>query len=199
VSPVAVTIPAVVSPSVPPVVVPTPPRKSLQEKMVERLTSSMNAFLVKKKYYTYSLSTFTIATNAIVAINNFFRHPLLGGGIGSHPLAHKLYAPDYGPASKLNADDAASLLLRLLSETGVVGTLVFIIGVLNIQLRAYKAIRVVEERNMADWSIALGIWLSSGGLFIIYLLRNGFYYDSMFWFMLGMLMAVPNFLGKKNI
>jgi len=188
-------------PAPPPPPIVAIPEKNLRERFIEHLTRSMDAYLKEKNYYSYSLSTFTIGTNMIVAINNFFRHPLLGGGIGSHPLAHKIYAPDYGPASRLNADDAASLFLRLLSETGILGTFLFIFPLVRIHYRAFVAVawhRRIVEGNSEETLAAFGLLAASLGLVIIYLLRNGFYYEPSFWCTFGMVSSFSRLMRFKN-
>ena len=73
-------------------------------------------------YDVNDLSALTISANAAVASRNFLNNPILGGGLGSHPLAYDLYAPSYVTKipgfPRWNTEDAASLFLRLLSETG---------------------------------------------------------------------------------
>jgi len=84
-----------------------------------------------------SLSTFALVSNAFVTAQVLAEHPIAGNGLGSHLLSHDAYIADVpgvaafenmtfrGQATmeQLNAADANSLLLRLLSETGIAGVL----------------------------------------------------------------------------
>jgi len=84
-----------------------------------------------------NLSTFALISNAFVTSQVISEHPIAGNGLGSHLLSHNVYIGDVpgvaafekmdfrGQATmeQLNAADANSLLLRLLSETGLAGLL----------------------------------------------------------------------------
>ena len=80
---------------------------------------------------TSNLSTFALIANMIVTENVLEESPVLGNGLGSHVLSHARYVEkvpgvwEFVQANleKMNADDAASLLLRVLSELGVAGAL----------------------------------------------------------------------------
>ena len=82
-----------------------------------------------------NLSTYALVSNAFVTARVLAAHPVAGNGLGSHLLSHNamiLDVPgvamfesmslhDKKTMDQLNAADANSLLLRLLSETGVAG------------------------------------------------------------------------------
>jgi len=82
-----------------------------------------------------NLSTFALVSNALVTTRVLSVHPWAGNGLGSHLLSHSVYIGDVPGVAQfeemvlhdrytmdqLNAADANSLLLRLLSETGVLG------------------------------------------------------------------------------
>ena len=138
------------------------------------------------------LSALAVASNITVALKSLEASPLLGGGLGSHPLSYAVYAPWYvGGMSSLdglNADDAASLLFRLISEVGLVGTSLFLFALANIIYRARRQVMspITEPRNKA---IALALAASCVGMFEIYLTRTGHYYDPVFWALIGLLSA----------
>lgn len=78
-----------------------------------------------------NVSTLTLYNNWHVALGNLSGSYLLGGGLGSHPIAFERYSTlvsldglPYWLAS-LNAQDANSLLLRIVSELGLPGVAVF--------------------------------------------------------------------------
>jgi hypothetical protein len=78
-------------------------------------------------------SSFTLFNNAIVAFNNLKEHPVLGTGLGSHQYAYEKYSLTKTDPTliswladlELNKEDANSLFLRLLSETGILGIILF--------------------------------------------------------------------------
>jgi hypothetical protein len=188
-TPVAVPpAPVETAPVVEPTPPPAPPTKGLRKRLVESVTAPMDAYLKREKDYTHSMSTFALGTNMVVAINNLFRNVLFGGGLGSHPIAHGIYAPDYGRASELNADDAASLLLRLLSESGLIGTFLFLLGMFGLIARAIVALKNTSGTLRM---VSVGFVASALGFVVIYLGRNGFYYDPTFWTVMAMTMVVP--------
>lgn len=72
-------------------------------------------------------TTLALLSNGYVAYQAFIRSPVIGNGLGTHQFSYEKYAPDV--ISKdfylwgLNEFDANSLILRLASETGIVGIL----------------------------------------------------------------------------
>jgi hypothetical protein len=84
-----------------------------------------------------NLSTFALVSNALITARVLSIHPLAGNGLGSHRLSHDAYIAEvpgvamfeemslhgHSTMDQLNASDANSLLLRLLSETGAIGVL----------------------------------------------------------------------------
>src|SRR5436190_3529896 len=74
-------------------------------------------------------SSFILYNNYVVAVENFKSHFVFGTGIGSHPLAFDKYSiakhiKIFG--FNLNSADANSMFLRLVSETGLYGVLIFL-------------------------------------------------------------------------
>jgi hypothetical protein len=82
-----------------------------------------------------NLSTYALVSNAFVTARVLAEHPVAGNGLGSHLLSHNamildvpgvamfesMILHDKKTMDQLNAADANSLLLRLLSETGIAG------------------------------------------------------------------------------
>jgi hypothetical protein len=76
-----------------------------------------------------NLSTYALISNVLVTEQVFKESPLIGNGLGSHPVSHARLIGDvpgtdaYAASGmeSLNAPDAASLGLRTLSELGIVG------------------------------------------------------------------------------
>ncbi len=121
--------------------------------------------------YSYDIhgSSFVLYNNSHVAWQNFIRHPLMGTGLGSHPIAFDKYSltNEIGAVQiDFNKMDANSMLLRLLSETGLYGVLLMI----GVVLRCW-----VFKRSAVDEEV----WVMSNGLaliIIIYLIRQGHYF-----------------------
>lgn len=121
--------------------------------------------------YSYDIhgSSFVLYNNSHVAWQNFIRHPLMGTGLGSHPIAFDKYTLtniEGAVQIDFNKMDANSMLLRLLSETGLYGVLMMVVLI----IRCW-----IFKRSAADDEI----WVMSNGLaliIIIYLIRQGHYF-----------------------
>lgn len=122
-------------------------------------------------------SSFILYNNFIVTTENFKSNFIFGTGIGSHPVAFKKYSQAnnfkiFGFNS--NSADANSMLLRLISETGLFGTLIFII----ILFKCY----VKRDKDKDTYH-----WLVSNSLIVLILLnlfRQGHYFLNGFPFFL---------------
>lgn len=114
-------------------------------------------------------SSFILYNNYVVALENFKTNFLLGTGVGSHPVAFEKYslAKDFKVYGfNLNSADANSMLLRLISETGLFGVFIFLI----IIIKCY-----VKRDSKHDTFH----WLVSNALLIMILLnlfRQGHYF-----------------------
>jgi hypothetical protein len=85
-----------------------------------------------------NLSTYALISNLFVTEKVLHESPLLGNGLGSHPVSHERFFADIpgvqffveSGLADYNAPDASSMTLRVLSELGLVGffgMLVFLI------------------------------------------------------------------------
>jgi hypothetical protein len=114
-------------------------------------------------------SSFILYNNYIVALQNFKTNFMFGTGVGSHPVAFEKYslAKDFKVFGfNLNSADANSMLLRLISETGLFGVSIFII----IMIKCY----VKRDKNNVTFH-----WLVSNAILIMILLnlfRQGHYF-----------------------
>jgi hypothetical protein len=78
-----------------------------------------------------NLSTYALVSNMIVTQQVLKESPILGNGLGSHPISHERYIGDIPGIEvfvqqgmeNLNAAEAASFTLRSLSELGILGFL----------------------------------------------------------------------------
>lgn len=144
-----------------------------------RLNDTLNVMSGKVRLNAgeVNLSTFTLASNAVVACESFRENPIFGSGLGSHELSYERYigsALDLNEdSSPLNKQDANSLLLRLLSETGIAG-LIMIAGFL-------------VKFHISKRNDPLGyLWIINNAILILFfmrLIRSGHYFlDGAFFF-----------------
>jgi hypothetical protein len=157
---------------------------------------------------TEAISSLALGANISVALANFTTHPLSGGGVGTHPLAYVRMAPDWiqlhPTLNGLNADDAASLLLRLLSETGLIGLGLYLSGFAFVVFRARQAIlqglavlRKHQQPIPQEVSLCIGFLASTMTLFMVYLARMGLYYAPTLWLLLGISAAIPTLVHRS--
>lgn len=136
----------------------------------ERYDSLIELFLTGKFHLgkTHG-SSFILYNNYNIAITNFKHNFLFGSGVGSHPVAFKRFslAADFKVYGfNLNSADANSMLLRLISETGLFGVLIF----LFIIVKCY----VKRDENQESYH-----WLVSNSILVMILLnlfRQGHYF-----------------------
>lgn len=135
-------------------------------------------------------SSFILYNNYRVALKNFSSNYLFGTGIGSHPVAFKKYslAKDFKVSGfNSNAADANSMLLRLISETGLFGVCIF----LFILLKCYVSRDALNDSHH---------WLISNAILVMILLnlfRQGHYFLNGFPFFV--LLYIYNFLSYKHL
>ena len=154
------------------------------------------------------VSALVLAANVSVALGNLEDYPLLGVGPGGHPPSYDVLVlswvrtiPDIIGISQ---EDGGALLIRLLSETGVIGTALFLLGWLIVVLRARRAIqralafhRNDRSRPSAALAAAVGVTASCMALFVVYLLRMAIYYDPVVWLPIALTAAVPPLLNRE--
>jgi hypothetical protein len=124
-------------------------------------------------------SSFVLYNNYHIALENFKQNWLFGTGLGSHPIAFEKYTltNQRGVVQiTFNAADANSMLLRLMSETGLYG----------VSIMLYILIRFwVFKRGSADdemWVMSNAVSL----IILVYLARQGHYFLNGFPFFLWM-------------
>ena len=93
-----------------------------------RIDDSIRSFM-RNDYNGSNLSTMALYTNFVVASESFKANPLFGSGLGTHEIKYyetmSQLRAGLNYDGTLNAKDANSLFLRLLSETGLLGLLGF--------------------------------------------------------------------------
>jgi hypothetical protein len=143
-----------------------------------RVDDIINILESNEKLGKSNLSTFTLYSNTLVTLNNFRQHPFLGTGLGSYEINYdkyisKIIGKTEGAVYVLNGKDANSLFLRLLSETGLLGVLLFFTFIFKFYLSSSK------DRSNYLWVINN----SSAIVFFLKLIRSGHYFlDGFFLF-----------------
>ncbi len=125
------------------------------------------------------LSVYALASNAYVAYKSLTENPLFGHGLGSHPVTYDRHiraGESRGfwseKATVVNQKDAGSLFLRLLSETGLFGTVIFMVFIFKYRIR----IGFSDPYQIINNSIFL--------LIVLQLFRQGnFFYNGFPFFM----------------
>lgn len=134
-------------------------------------------------------SSFILWNNYTVALENFKTNFIFGTGIGSHLIAFDKYskAKDFVVRGfNFNSADANSMLLRLISETGLFGVTVFLV----IIVKGY--VKRVEETTTNHWLISNALLV----MILLNLFRQGHYFLNGFPFFV--LLYVFNAVDYKN-
>jgi hypothetical protein len=140
--------------------------------------------------------------NAYVALQNILVNPIFGAGVGAHPYSHDTFvaglpllmgmAPE---AIRLNTMDAGALLLRLLSETGILGTALFTAAVSSAWLRTRLVVIAchgyANARQESVGAIALGLNSGLVAVYVAMLLHIPHYYTAPFWGLFALCVAIP--------
>lgn len=141
-----------------------------------RIDDSVNVLTGKASLETVNLSTFTLFSNALVAYNSFKDNPVFGSGLGSHQISYYKYIGQVIDVDELstflNFNDANSLFLRLLSETGLFGLLIVLFFIFRFYLSRGK------DKTDYLWIINNAVLV----MFLIRLIRSGHYFIYGFFF-----------------
>ncbi|MBL7768525.1 MAG: O-antigen ligase family protein [Flavipsychrobacter sp.] len=143
-------------------------------------------------------STFALYSNFVIARDSFLENPLFGSGLGSHPLIYESTFLKYFPPNYLkgygaqNQQDANSRFLRLLSETGLLGTVLFLLFVIY-YFAPKSAIRSSAGKEIAAINYAIFIYIVLG------LIRNGNYINIGFFFFFFMYYVTNRLLVNNPV
>jgi hypothetical protein len=148
------------------------------------------------------LSAIALAVNVAVMRANLANDPVLGAGLGAHPVTYDRENPGLGrlPADivtiGMNKEDAASLLVRLLSESGILGTMMFTAGwiLAVVRARRYLLASLGARGPNVFSALAIGVIASMVGIGIACLARAPQYYAPWFWLPMALTAAVPDLL-----
>lgn len=124
------------------------------------------------------LTVYAYTSNAFVAFESIKSNSLFGRGLGSHPVTYDKFIQPYLPNgywkngyTGINKADANSLLLRLLSETGLFGVFVVFYFIFKFRLKASKD----NDLSLINNAVLI--------LLIMQLIRQGHYfYNGLFFF-----------------
>lgn len=149
---------------------------SIQEVRV-KFSDSKKIFSGETDWQKVNPSNYNLIRNTLVSFSVLKDNFLFGYGLGSHFISFNEHARKYqidhpGRFNSLNPQDANSLLLRALSETGLIGFSILLIFIFN----NYMPIRKHSENYF--WLINNSIFI----LFILRLIRQGNYFSEGFFF-----------------
>lgn len=138
----------------------------------ERFTSTIDIFETGKfRIGKTHGSSIILYNNYRIAFENFSTNFLVGTGLGSHPIAFEKYSITKKVEQRgfdLNSQDANSMLLRLISETGLFGTILMLGVVFKHFIRRNPYLDVPDH-----------FWIISGAIFTmvaVNFLRQGHYF-----------------------
>lgn len=138
-----------------------------------------------KDYNKFNSSSFVLISNYRIATEGFTENPNFGVGLGNYQNLYqekfnKLFGLDFETRyGKSNYNDANSMFLRLIAETGIWGTAIFFIFIFYFLIKRMKTNTINEFYLIV---INHGIFV----LFLIRLLRCGNYISDGFFFFLLM-------------
>jgi hypothetical protein len=160
-----------------------------------RIDSSIGLW-VSQEYSLENInsSSFVLYNNYHIATENFLSNPIAGTGLGSHPVAFDKYSLTNDSEQFLdihfNKADGNSMLIRLISETGLMG-LVFIF----IFIRRNFVSRNKFDDEDHSWVISNAVLV----LIMLYMLRQGNYFLNGFPFFMWLYYAVRKEKQRKEI
>jgi O-antigen ligase len=150
-------------------------------------------------------SSLILAMHLDVTLAGLRQNPILGWGVGGHPEAVERELPAWvwniTRIKEINATDAASLALRLLSEMGLLGFLIFT-G--TFALIIWQAVRAIQGAmgHPAAWEvlpICTGITVASISMVLFSLARSPSFFNISFWFLLALTSVVPEVLKLEKV
>lgn len=120
-------------------------------------------------YRNVNASTYALLSNVYVTEKSLQENFWTGNGLGTYKLTYDRFMPsEMTNYLVLNREDANSMTLRLLTETGFLGFLVFMFFVLKYKVRSRPSFTLEEE---VYWIINSGIFV----MIVLILIRSGHY------------------------
>lgn len=168
----------------------------IENELSGNLQTKARIYKVNKLLPKIHGSSFVLYNNYHVAIENFKQNPLFGSGLGSHEIAFKTHKLNYLIAGiyEFNTADANSMLLRTISELGLMGV-IFIFAFI---FKFYVSKNIGGSEDEDYWLISNALLI----LIIIQLLRQGNYTFSGFmlygWMYYFNRVNYMSYIEKKN-
>lgn len=135
----------------------------------KRLNDTINLVIGKENLNTVNLSTQSLIVNKNIAVDSFIKTNGIGGGMGSHPLSYDKFVSQYGPNIALqNNFDANSLMLRIISELGIVGILILLVMLYYYRFRRNNNHKITVYKIISRMCLCY---------ILVRLLRFGHYFD----------------------
>jgi len=155
-----------------------------------RVKDTVDSF-INRDLSNANLSSYALISNLFVATESFKHNPIIGGGLGSHVISHQRIistvegTDNFGDMIDLNAQDANSLFIRVVSELGLFGVFL-VVGFI------YKFYTVADE----DYKIVSRSILI---YFFCKLLREGHYFSpEMYFFIFAYWYNNKNFIAHSS-
>jgi O-antigen ligase len=127
-----------------------------------RVSDSMEVVTGKTDLEDANLSTFALFSNALVTYKVFLDSPFFGHGLGSRPISYDKYIEDVINVERvkmfLNREGGNSLFLRILSEMGLFGIVLFFCFLFKFYLSKIK--------DKTDY-----LWVISSAVLVMFLIR----------------------------
>lgn len=138
----------------------------------------------EKEIDEIDMSNFALFSNLQVAFLSFGENPWIGSGLGSHKISYTRLIGNVIDVEKaphfLNIDDAGSMMLRLISETGILGSGMFLFFLFRNWF--FKS----KDPTGRLWVVNNGIFV----LLVLKLIRYGNYFELgtflFFWMMFSL-------------
>ena len=134
-----------------------------------RVDDSFSFLAGAKEMHEVNQSTFALVSNAHVAYNSFKDSPFIGSGLGSHQVSYDNYIGEIVNVHNttfVNKEDAGSLFLRLLSETGLFGLLITFIFLFRCHIQMEDRTNYLGIINNAVLSMLFLVLVRSGHYFV---------------------------------
>jgi putative inorganic carbon (hco3(-)) transporter len=116
------------------------------------------------------------SSEMLTGLAMFAEHPILGVGAGNYYNNYQHYAQQIGIEFRAEARDPHSLYIQLLAETGILGTVAFLLMVIFLFDALNKACRAIERSpHLISWLP----WISAIRLAILsYLMTSVFLHNA---------------------
>jgi len=158
-----------------------------------RVDDSVGVLSGKQTLYAANPSTFVLYSHALIAYRSFKENPLFGSGLGSHLISYNKFIGEVINTEKrttfLNMEDANSLFLRLLSETGIVGLAMFFYFIFKFH--------IFRKNDPSGY-----LWVINNAIlvmFMIRLVRSGHYFNGGLFFFVWMYYFSSKIASAKSL